>query len=66
MTFSKMFEIRKNETNFHVFSVDRTCGPEEWTCRSNNGQCIPLTWVCDDHNDCDDKSDEEVCSKLIN
>ena len=45
--------------------MERTCGPEEWTCKSKNGQCIPNAWVCDDHEDCDDKSDEEVCSKYI-
>ena len=44
--------------------VGRTCGPEEWTCKSKNGECIPLSWVCDDHQDCDDKSDEKGCSKL--
>ena len=45
--------------------MERTCGPEEWTCKSKNGQCIPNAWVCDDHEDCDDNSDEEVCSKYI-
>ena len=43
--------------------VGRPCGPEEWTCKSHNGECIPLSWVCDDHEDCDDKSDEKDCSK---
>ena len=46
-----------------MFLVERTCGPEEWACKSKSGQCIPNAWVCDDHEDCDDKSDEEVCSK---
>ena len=48
---------------FSNFLVERTCGPEEWACKSKSGQCIPNAWVCDDHEDCDDKSDEEVCSK---
>ena len=43
--------------------VGRPCGSEEWTCKSHNGECIPLSWVCDDHEDCDDKSDEKDCSK---
>ena len=47
-----------------LFLVERTCGPEEWACKSKSGQCIPNAWVCDDHEDCDDKSDEEVCSKF--
>lgn len=44
--------------------MERTCGPEEWACKSKSGQCIPNAWVCDDHEDCDDKSDEEICSKF--
>lgn len=44
-------------------TASRTCGPEEWSCQSGNGQCIPLAWVCDEHEDCDDASDEKVCSK---
>ena len=43
--------------------MGRPCGSEEWTCKSHNGECIPLSWVCDDHEDCDDKSDEKDCSK---
>ena len=45
--------------------MGRPCGSEEWTCKSHNGECIPLSWVCDDHEDCDDKSDEKDCSKFI-
>jgi len=41
---------------------DRTCGPDEWTCKSKD-QCIPASWVCDDHKDCEDSSDEEICNQ---
>ena len=51
---------------FLCLPVGRTCSPEEWTCKSKTGECIPLSWVCDDHEDCEDKSDEKGCSKLKN
>lgn len=41
----------------------RVCGAEEFTCRSTPGKCVPLTWMCDDTNDCPDGSDEKSCSK---
>ena len=46
-----------------TFLVEKTCGPEEWACKSKPGDCIPKAWVCDGHEDCDDKSDENFCSK---
>ena len=46
-----------------MLTVERPCGAEEWTCASGKGQCIPMAWVCDEHEDCDDASDEQVCSK---
>lgn len=39
------------------------CGPEEFTCRGKPGECVPLTWMCDDNPDCSDGSDEKACSK---
>lgn len=45
---------------------EKTCSNEEFTCKNGEGQCIPMNWVCDQHPDCVDKSDEAACSKCIN
>ena len=60
-----MFDLWAIESDIFplVFSVERPCGAEEWTCASGKGQCIPMAWVCDEHEDCDDASDEQVCSE---
>ena len=45
-----------------AFSVSvTTCASHELAC--NNGRCIPLTWQCDQDNDCGDNSDEQDCGK---
>lgn len=44
----------------------KSCGPEEFTCRGRDGECVPLTWMCDDNADCSDGSDEKACSKGFN
>lgn len=44
----------------------KSCGPEEFTCRGKGGECVPLTWMCDDNADCSDGSDEKACSKGFN
>lgn len=43
----------------------KTCTPEQFTCHSGNGECVALTWMCDDNADCSDGSDEAECSKLL-
>lgn len=43
----------------------KTCTPEQFTCHSGNGECVALTWMCDDNHDCADGSDEAECSKLL-
>lgn len=41
------------------------CTPEEFTCKSTDGECIPMSWVCDQNPDCSDGSDEQNCSKYF-
>ena len=46
-------------------SSKQDCPKDAFKCR--NGHCIPMSWVCDRDNDCDDgnkttiSSDEEKC-----
>lgn len=44
---------------FFLFA-DNTCSPSAFTC-VHGGQCIPVQWRCDKHNDCIDGSDEQNC-----
>jgi len=40
----------------------RSCVPKnEYSCDS--GQCVPITFVCDNDHDCADASDEQHCRK---
>lgn len=36
------------------------CRSREFTCKSGH-ECIPMRWVCDGSEDCEDGSDEEMC-----
>jgi hypothetical protein len=46
-----------------LLAEEKVCSPEEFTCRAVPGECVPLTWMCDDNPDCSDGSDERACSK---
>ena len=35
---------------------------DQYRCE-DDGTCIPHSWLCDDHIDCDDGSDEVECSE---
>ncbi|GIY60884.1 uncharacterized protein CDAR_288501 [Caerostris darwini] len=37
----------------------RKCGRHEFRC--DNGNCVPISWLCDNTNDCGDRSDEREC-----
>ncbi len=38
------------------------CNETQYTC--DDGTCVDLHMRCDKNNDCDDKSDEDKCSKV--
>lgn len=50
---------RRHRTEKHV------CTPEEFTCKSSEGECIPMSWVCDGNQDCSNGSDETTCSECF-
>ena len=37
------------------------CGADTFEC--GDGTCIPMAYVCDNENDCDDGSDETYCGE---
>lgn len=50
--------------HLNIFSEHKVCSAEEFSCK-NEGECIPMNWVCDQTADCADKSDEAFCSKYL-
>uniref|UniRef100_T1KXL2 Uncharacterized protein n=1 Tax=Tetranychus urticae TaxID=32264 RepID=T1KXL2_TETUR len=48
-------------------SSDKKClhhGCDEKLFKCTNGKCIPKNWLCDSEDDCSDKSDETVKSRI--
>ncbi|XP_055944113.1 low-density lipoprotein receptor-related protein 8-like [Argiope bruennichi] len=39
--------------------IDAHCPSHQFEC--GNGRCIPITWHCDEDNDCGDNTDESSC-----
>ncbi|GFY63406.1 uncharacterized protein TNIN_161361 [Trichonephila inaurata madagascariensis] len=44
-----------------VKSSSAHCPSHQFEC--GNGRCIPMTWHCDDDNDCGDNTDESSCGE---
>jgi hypothetical protein len=36
----------------------QTCAPGFWQC-GGSGECLPIAYLCDNINDCEDASDED-------
>ncbi|XP_067676191.1 sortilin-related receptor-like [Haliotis asinina] len=48
-----------NQGGICTHNSSTTCAADRFKCR--NSRCIPLTWQCDNDNDCSDGSDEVDC-----
>lgn len=62
---NKLFEFISEFSSFlFILTIEKhVCTPEEFTCKNSDGECIPMSWVCDQNPDCSDGSDETACSK---
>lgn len=55
---------KKILTGLMLFVAEmRNCTEDQFACKSRNGECVPLGWVCDFNADCMDGSDEDGCSE---
>ena len=51
----RLISYYNDEWRLLIFS--RTCDPSQFTC-AQGGDCVPHSWRCDTHPDCEDGSDE--------
>ncbi|XP_077861881.1 very low-density lipoprotein receptor-like [Saccoglossus kowalevskii] len=42
-----------------ILRTQGECAEDQFTCA--NGRCIPIAWKCDEDDDCQDNSDEQLC-----
>ena len=49
-------------TGFTTTKRPATCLATEFYC---DNKCIPGAWKCDHFDDCNDKTDEQFCGKII-
>jgi len=58
-----IFVVKEDNDNVTLTAEQdlEECAEDEWSCHQK-GFCVPLSWVCDSHPDCEDGSDEKVCS----
>lgn len=62
--FSAIFIAALPDAVHHPRDIEKhVCTPEEFTCKSSDGECIPMSWVCDGNSDCSNGSDETTCSE---
>ena len=46
---------------YHIAVNTKTCKDEEFRCPLN-AKCIPMSWICDEEEDCPGGSDEQHCT----
>jgi len=58
--FNLILNLAKTENLCYVILGTFRCEQKELKCNSSQF-CVPMAWVCDGENDCDDGSDERYC-----
>jgi len=59
-----VYQVKQSESFLCMLCLYAACSSDEFQCK-NSRDCIPVTWVCDEENDCEDSSDEQNCRELL-